>query len=207
MMRKALVLGASGAMGYAITKELCNRGIDVVAFARNKEKLENLFQGEEHIQTVAGDVFVKEDIIDAAKGVDVIFHAVNIPYSDWEKKQHKLLRNILEVAKESDSKLGIVDNIYAYGRQNQRLVKEDAEKNPHTKKGKYDYNLKRWQSRVASKCLLLIFLIFTVQMRKAHLFIILYMAYLQIKCLALLEIRELHASIFLRPMAQKRWLN
>lgn len=136
MMRKALVLGASGAMGYAITKELCNRGIDVVAFARNKEKLENLFQGEEHIQTVAGDVFVKEDIIDAAKGVDVIFHAVNIPYSDWEKKQHKLLRNILEVAKESDSKLGIVDNIYAYGRQNQRLVKEDAEKNPHTKKGK-----------------------------------------------------------------------
>ena len=41
-------------MGYAITKELCNRGVDVIAFARNKEKLENLFQGEEYIQTVAG---------------------------------------------------------------------------------------------------------------------------------------------------------
>lgn len=136
MMRKALVLGASGSMGYAITKELCNRGIDVVAFARSKGKLEDLFQGEENIQTVAGDVFVKADILDAAKGVDVIFHAVNIPYSDWEEKQPKLLRNILEVTKENDIKLGIVDNIYAYGRQNQRLVKEDAEKKPHTKKGK-----------------------------------------------------------------------
>ncbi|MFL0492464.1 MULTISPECIES: NAD-dependent epimerase/dehydratase family protein [unclassified Bacillus (in: firmicutes)] len=135
-MKKALVLGASGAMGYAITKELCNRGIDVIAFARNKGKLESLFQGEEHIQTVAGDVFVKKDIIGAAKGVDVIFHAVNIPYSDWEEKQPKLLRNILEVTKENDLKLGIVDNIYAYGRQVQGLVKENAEKEPHTKKGK-----------------------------------------------------------------------
>ncbi|WP_439021062.1 SDR family NAD(P)-dependent oxidoreductase [Bacillus thuringiensis] len=135
-MKKALVLGASGAMGYAITKELCNRGIDVIAFARNKGKLENLFQGEEHIQTVAGDVLVKTDIMDAAKGVDVIFHAVNIPYSDWEEKQSKLLRNILEVTKENNMKLGIVDNIYAYGRQVQELVKENAEKEPHTKKGK-----------------------------------------------------------------------
>ena len=128
-------------MGYAITKELCNRGVDVIAFARNKEKLENLFQGEEYIQTVAGDVLVKTDIIDA-KDVDVIFHAVNIPYSDWEEKQPKLLRNILEVTKENNMKLGIVDNIYAYGRQVQGLVKEDADKEPHTKKGKFDYNSK-----------------------------------------------------------------
>ncbi|MBJ7985352.1 SDR family NAD(P)-dependent oxidoreductase [Bacillus cereus] len=135
-MRKALVLGASGAMGYAITKELCNRGIDVIAFARNKRKLENLFQGEERIQIVAGDVFVKADIMDIAKDVDAIFHAINIPYSDWEEKQPKLLRNILEVTKENNIKLGIVDNIYAYGMQNQGLVKEDAEKKPHTKKGK-----------------------------------------------------------------------
>ncbi|KAB2445422.1 SDR family NAD(P)-dependent oxidoreductase [Bacillus luti] len=150
-MKKALVLGASGAMGYAITKELCNRGIDVIAFARNKEKLENLFQGEEHIQTVAGDVLVKTDIIDAAKGVDVIFHAVNIPYSDWEEKQPKLLRNILEVTKENNIKLGIVDNIYAYGRQVQGLVKEDAEKEPHTKKGKIRLQLEMMAEQSGAK--------------------------------------------------------
>ncbi len=151
MMKKALVLGASGAMGYAITKELCNRGIDVIAFARNKGKLENLFQGEEHIQTVAGDVFVKTDIIDVAKGVDVIFHAVNIPYSDWEERQPKLLRNILEVTKENNIKLGIVDNIYAYGRQVQGLVKEDVEKEPHTKKGKIRLQLEMMAEQSGAK--------------------------------------------------------
>ncbi|EJQ45584.1 Uncharacterized protein BWINRASL_05260 [Bacillus mycoides] len=135
-MKKALVLGASGSMGYAIVKELCSRGIHVVAFARSKEKLEVLFSGEENVKVVAGDVFIQEDIMEAAKGVDIIFHAVNIPYSDWEKKQPRLLKNILEVARYYGSKLGIVDNIYAYGRQGEELVVEEVKKEPHTKKGK-----------------------------------------------------------------------
>ena len=135
-MKKALVLGASGSMGYAIVKELCGRGIHVVAFARNKKRLGALFSGNKHVEVVAGDVFVKEDIMNAAKDVDIIFHAVNIPYSDWEKQQEKLLINILEVSKHYGIKLGIVDNIYAYGRQGEGLVKEEAKKRPHTKKGK-----------------------------------------------------------------------
>ncbi|MGN4426586.1 SDR family NAD(P)-dependent oxidoreductase [Bacillus cereus group sp. MYBK30-1] len=135
-MKKALVLGASGSMGYAIVKELCKRGIHVVAFARNKEKLDLLFSNEINVEAVAGDVFIQEDIMNAAKGVDIIFHAVNIPYSEWEKQQSKLLTNVLEVAKYYGIKLGIVDNIYAYGKQGRELVKENAEKRPHTKKGK-----------------------------------------------------------------------
>ncbi|AFQ17660.1 short chain dehydrogenase [Bacillus thuringiensis] len=135
-MKKALVLGASGSMGYAIVNELCGRGIHVVAFARNKERLGALFSGNKHVEVVAGDVFVKEDIMNAAKDVDIIFHVVNIPYSDWEKQQEKLLINILEVSKHYGIKLGIVDNIYAYGRQGEGLVKEEAKKRPHTKKGK-----------------------------------------------------------------------
>ncbi|EEM93295.1 NAD(P)H-binding protein [Bacillus thuringiensis] len=135
-MKKALVLGASGSMGYAIVNELCGRGIHVVAFARNKERLGALFSGNKHVEVVAGDVFIKEDIMNAAKDVDIIFHAVNIPYSDWEKQQEKLLINILEVSKHYGIKIGIVDNIYAYGRQGEGLVKEEAKKRPHTKKGK-----------------------------------------------------------------------
>lgn len=135
-MKKALVMGASGAMGYAITKELCNRGIDVVAFARNKKKLEKLFYGEEKVQIMTGDVFQQSNVMEAAKGVDVIFHAVNIPYTNWEMQQQKLLKNILETTKYYGIKLAMVDNIYAYGRQGQEQVTEKVEKHPHTKKGK-----------------------------------------------------------------------
>ncbi|PEY34069.1 short chain dehydrogenase [Bacillus cereus] len=135
-MKKALVLGASGSMGYAITKDLCSRGIDVVAFSRDRGKLEDLFCGEERIQIVAGDVFKQENIVEAARGVDVIFHAVNIPYTDWELKQPKLLKNILETTKYHGAKLAMVDNIYAYGRQGGEKVTEETIKKPHTKKGK-----------------------------------------------------------------------
>ncbi|MDR4887297.1 SDR family NAD(P)-dependent oxidoreductase [Fredinandcohnia sp. QZ13] len=135
-MKKALVLGASGGMGYAIVEELVERGIEVTAFARTKDKLEQLYRNRDKVQIVAGDVFDQEDLIHAASGMDVIFHAINIPYSEWYEKQPNLMRNVVQAAESANCKLAIVDNIYAYGRGNGSKVNEMYPKNPHTKKGK-----------------------------------------------------------------------
>jgi len=135
-MKKALVLGATGGMGSALVKELVSREIQVVAFARNKGKLEQLAQGNKLIQVFKGDVFEKEDLLTAAADVDHIYHSVNIPYPEWAEKQPLLMNNILETAKERQLKLAIVDNIYAYGRANGEPIDEKHPKQPHTKKGK-----------------------------------------------------------------------
>ncbi|WP_186577872.1 NAD(P)H-binding protein [Aquibacillus kalidii] len=140
-MEKALVLGASGGMGYSIVKELTNRRVNVIAFARNKEKLTRLFSDNEFVSIVSGDIFQYDDLLNAASGVDVIFHAANIPYYEWEHKLPKLIENILNVAKVRAAKLAVVDNIYAYGRSNQKLVTESSPKVPHTKKGKIRLNI------------------------------------------------------------------
>ena len=79
-MKKALVLGASGGMGYSLVKELSSKGIKVVAFARTKEKLERLFHDDANVMIFADDVFNKRDLAEEAKGVDIIFHGANIPY-------------------------------------------------------------------------------------------------------------------------------
>lgn len=142
-MKKALVLGASGGMGYAIVKELSARGIGVVAFARTKEKLEKLFNEDSNVTIFCGDIFSVADLQNAATGVDVIFHSANIPYPEWEEKLPVLINNILSVAINEQSKLAIVDNIYAYGRSKGKKVKEDAEKNPHTKKGEIRLRLEK----------------------------------------------------------------
>lgn len=134
-MKKALVLGATGGMGYAIVEELIERGIEVIAFARNEEKLKRFFQDSKNVQIHAGDVFNITDLTHAAREVDVIFHAINIPYSEWSQKQPTLMRNVVKVAESSNCKLAIVDNIYAYGRGNGEKIKEEYSKNPHTKKG------------------------------------------------------------------------
>lgn len=135
-MKKALVLGASGGMGYAIVEELIERGIEVIAFARNKEKLAKLFKDREKVKIIAGDVFNRHELIHAATDVDVIFHSINIPYSEWYEKQPTLMRNVVHAAESKNCKLAIVDNIYAYGKGNGQKVNEEYPKNPHTKKGK-----------------------------------------------------------------------
>lgn len=135
-MKKVLVLGASGGMGYSIVKELSERGIDVIAFARGKEKLKKLFGNEEKVTIISGDVFDSESLKEAATGVDTIFQAMNIPYSEWEQNLPVVMNNILETAKHVNAKLVLVDNIYAYGRNPGHLVSEDTQKKPHTKKGK-----------------------------------------------------------------------
>ncbi|WP_449539205.1 SDR family NAD(P)-dependent oxidoreductase [Ferdinandcohnia sp. Marseille-Q9671] len=135
-MKKALVLGASGGMGYAIVCELIERGIEVIAFARSRVKLEKLFKSRKKVEIRTGDVFNKSDLANAANDVDVIFHAINIPYAEWYEKQPTLMRNVVETAEAAKCKLAIVDNIYAYGKGNGSKINEEYPKNPHTKKGK-----------------------------------------------------------------------
>lgn len=135
-MRKMLVLGASGGMGYSIVNELCERGFLVKALARNGEKLNRLFQHQDHVEIVTGDLFNLDDLQNAAKDVEIIFHAANIPYPDWNSKLAIIMQNVLDAAKTSGAKLAIIDNIYSYGRNPGQKVTELTPKNPHTKKGK-----------------------------------------------------------------------
>jgi nucleoside-diphosphate-sugar epimerase len=135
-MKKALVIGASGGMGYALVMELVSRGVDVVAFARGIEKLKELFASEEKVTLVAGDAGSKEELTFATKGVDVIFHALNLPYDEWKDKLLPITQNIINAAEENGAKLAMVDNIYAYGKSGGNRLTENMEKKPHTKKGK-----------------------------------------------------------------------
>ncbi|WP_163099668.1 NAD-dependent epimerase/dehydratase family protein [Peribacillus alkalitolerans] len=133
-MEKVLVLGATGGMGYAITNELLEKGIEVSVFIRNKNRAIELFGNKVNVFT--GDVFDLEALRTAANGMDVIFHAINIPYEQWEEKLLVLNQNIWSATKESSAKLVVVDNIYAYGRKSEVQHTESAVKQPHTKKGK-----------------------------------------------------------------------
>ncbi|AZB40973.1 SDR family NAD(P)-dependent oxidoreductase [Bacillus sp. FJAT-42376] len=140
-MKKIAVLGASGGMGYSLVNELVRQGFEVTAFARNKKKLERLFGGVREIDIKTGDAFKEEDILQACKGAEVIFHTVSVPYSDWTDGHPAIMRHAVQAAKIEQAKLIIIDNIYAYGRQYSKKVTENAQKNPHTKKGKIRLSL------------------------------------------------------------------
>ncbi|MFC7785237.1 MULTISPECIES: NAD(P)H-binding protein [unclassified Rossellomorea] len=135
-MKKATVVGASGGMGYALVLELVSRGLEVVAFARGKEKLSRLFGGLKAVTIETGDAENKDQLIHAAKDSDIIFHAINLPYDEWKHKLSTITGNIIFAAEQNSARLAVVDNIYAYGRSGGTMLTEDREKHPHTRKGK-----------------------------------------------------------------------
>lgn len=135
-MKKALVAGATGGMGYALVQELRQRNIEVIAFSRGKEKLHKLYNDMPGVTVRAGDALLEEDIINAADGADVLFHAIGFPYQEWEVTHPLVIKNMLKASKVHGAKFALVDNIYAYGRQANSPINEDAKKEPHTKKGK-----------------------------------------------------------------------
>lgn len=135
-MKKAVVLGASGGMGYSVVNELVSRGIETVAFARNEKKLKQQFGEQELVTIKTGNAYEAEQIRRVTEEAGVIFHTISVPYPEWKEGHPQLMKNVLAAAKANKAKLVVIDNIYAYGKSNGNKVTEDTPKQPHTKKGK-----------------------------------------------------------------------
>lgn len=134
-MKKALVLGATGGMGFALVEELVNRGIETIAFARSSEKLAHYKQDWGPLaNTMVGDVLNEQHLGEAVKQVDLVFHTINIPYEKWNPGLFQILEAVLTQCAKHKKPLIYVDNIYSYGRQSSP-VSEHTSRHPHTKKG------------------------------------------------------------------------
>ncbi|GAB4145346.1 MAG: NAD-dependent epimerase/dehydratase family protein [Patescibacteria group bacterium] len=104
-----IVLGASGGAGLAILKELFQQDQNVIG-VNSSGKVP--FEGANIIKADALNV---TDLVQACKGADYIYHAVNVPYQQWPEKLPKILDNVIEATKQNQAKLIYVDNLYAYG--------------------------------------------------------------------------------------------
>lgn len=139
MMKKAIVVGATGGTGAVITAELAKRGIPVIAFGRSRQKLEELaarLGNPAHLSLAVGNASRPDDIAAAAKDADVLFHCANVPYHEMESKLIPLGESIMEAANRLGVKVVAIDGIYPYGRRQMEKVTEEHPKQPHTRKGK-----------------------------------------------------------------------
>lgn len=138
-MKRAIVVGATGGTGAAITEELIQRGIHTIIFGRSRQKLEQLavrLGSPHHLQIAVGDAFQSEDIIAASQDVDVMFHCANVPYNEMESRLIPLGESVMEAAEHLGLKVVVIDGIYPYGRRQMKEVTEEHPKQPHTRKGK-----------------------------------------------------------------------
>jgi nucleoside-diphosphate-sugar epimerase len=82
---KALVTGATGFLGGALSRRLKKIHWDVTALGRNPSKLDELKAAG--IQTVQADLKEKDTLLEACKDQEVVFHcaAFPSPWGDFEK--------------------------------------------------------------------------------------------------------------------------
>ncbi|GAB2557178.1 NAD-dependent epimerase/dehydratase family protein [Rhodanobacter koreensis] len=138
--RKALVLGATGGAGGEIAAALLRRGWKVRALVRDSARPQ-LSAG---IEWIAGDAMHAGDVMQAARGVEVIVHAVNPPgYRDWDKLVLPMLDNTIAAARTAGARIVLPGTVYNYGPDALPLLDETSPQQPLTRKGAIRVEMER----------------------------------------------------------------
>lgn len=138
MTGTVLILGANGRFGRAATQAFAQNGWDVRAASRTGEGA--------HVAGVRGvacDVSDRKAVIEAAKGVDVIVHAINPPYPEWAKFLPIYSANIIAAGLSSGATVMIAGNVYTFGQDAPVVLRENAAPTPSTRKGALRVTMER----------------------------------------------------------------
>jgi nucleoside-diphosphate-sugar epimerase len=128
-MKIHTVLGASGAIGRAVVKELQKRNLTIRAVER-KRKLEG-------IETIEADLLDAKQADNALKNSDYVYLCVGLPYQSkvWTRDWPQLMQNVINACAKANAKLIFLDNMYMYSQPLTPPFTETYPQNPTTKKG------------------------------------------------------------------------
>ena len=130
--RTALVLGATGGAGGAIAAALIQAGWAVRGLVRDTER-SGLASA---IGWHKGDAMKATDVAQAARGVEVIVHAVNPPgYRNWDTLVLPMLDSTIAAAQKNGARIVLPGTVYNFGPDAPALLGEDAPQRPLTRKG------------------------------------------------------------------------
>lgn len=136
-----LVLGAAGGIGGEIARQLLAAGWQVRAFTRGQHQMPKPQDGMLWLQ---GDAMRRDDVMNAARGCDVIVHAVNPPgYRRWSTLVLPMMDNTIAAAIAEGATIVLPGTVYNYGPDAFPLIREDAPQRPLTRKGAIRVELER----------------------------------------------------------------
>jgi nucleoside-diphosphate-sugar epimerase len=129
--KSILVIGASGGVGGAVASNMARRGWRVIGLSRVERP------AQKGIEWRVGDAMSQEDLVSAAKGVDVVFYGANPPkYKNWDKVCLPMVRNAIAAAEAAGARLAFPGTVYNFDIDDTgELVAEDAPQFPKTRKG------------------------------------------------------------------------
>ncbi|HYW92111.1 MAG TPA: NAD-dependent epimerase/dehydratase family protein [Gammaproteobacteria bacterium] len=140
----ALVLGITGGFGHAAARALDRHGWRLRAMHRDPDRARGAVTQPETLEWRRGDAMRREDVAAAARGADVIVHAVNPPgYRNWRGLAPPMLAHSIDAAGQAGARLVFPGNVYNYGPDAWPLVAETAPQHPRARKGAIRVELER----------------------------------------------------------------
>jgi nucleoside-diphosphate-sugar epimerase len=124
------ILGAGGAIGNELVKELATRRLPIRLVGRDPKLIEGA------AEAVAADLSNLQQTFDAVSGSSVVYLLVGLKYDIkiWRDLWPRIMRNAIEACKRAKAKLIFFDNVYMYGKVGGYMTEETAF-NPCSKKG------------------------------------------------------------------------
>ena len=124
------ILGANGAIGSELVKELTTRNESIRLVSRNPK----LVPGA--AEAVAADLSNLDDTVKAVTGSRIAFLLVGLKYdiTEWRALWPRIMRNAIEAAKRANARLVFFDNVYMYGKV-EGVMTEQTPFHPYSKKG------------------------------------------------------------------------
>jgi len=131
MGSRILVLGAAGRFGHAAAEAFRKAGWTVASLVRPGAAA-RAPRGTEVLEVPALD---HAAVAAAARGADVVLHALNPPYTDWSRLALPLAYSAITAAETAGATLLFPGNLYNYGSPLPPLIDEKTPMRPTSRKG------------------------------------------------------------------------
>jgi nucleoside-diphosphate-sugar epimerase len=134
--RTALVIGVTGSLGREVAGALLRHGWQVRALHRDPSAAASSSKLPNSVQWVKGDAMQCGDVVDAARGTELIVHAANPPnYRNWRGLALPMLDNAIAAARSSNARILMPATIYNFGANAPTVVTENSPQVPTSRKG------------------------------------------------------------------------
>lgn len=124
MTSTVLILGAAGRIGQALAGAFADAGWAVRAQAR--KPLPGALASNPLVQAIRCDALDRGALTQAARGAQVIVHALNPPYTQWDRLALPLADAAIALARDSGALLMLPGNVYNFGRELPLLLRPDT---------------------------------------------------------------------------------
>ena len=134
--RTALVIGITGSIGREVARALLRRGWHVRALHRNPSAARISGAQPDSVQWIKGDAMQAGDVVEAARGTNLIVHAANPPnYRNWRGLALPMLDNTIGAARVNNARILLPATVYNFGGNAPCVLKENSPQIPTTRKG------------------------------------------------------------------------